>query len=101
MAITYTYRIDNLWFPSEDQNKPVQNIFYTVIASDGETAVEHSAVFNIFPSENEEFIAYEQLSEEIVLNWLLEALGKTRREPIENQLKLELENIKSKPSLPW
>lgn len=107
MAITITWKIDNLEcqvHEGEFENV-VYMIHWRVYASEGDanTSVYGSCVVSFTPSEN--FIPYEELTEEQVLSWTFASLGEEGKLSAEQSAISSLENILepkviSKP-LPW
>ena len=57
-----------------------------------------------YDSTDPDFIAYEDLTEDIVLGWLFDAIGEEEKDAIEDSMNLEIEE-KKKPKvetgLPW
>ena len=86
MSLTYTWNIQNMKRNSDDNG--VFNVVYTVHAVD-EDEKRISSIngsINLNPdSTSESFINYEDLSEDIVLNWVYDAVNR-------NQIETELQN---------
>jgi hypothetical protein len=105
MNIQYTYTITKLWAYPETINgfdNVVLNIFFDITATDtvtGNTGI-FSGVENIEPPEegSSNFINYDSLSEEQVIEWLITSLGESRLEPMKEQARNE---ITTETALPW
>lgn len=98
MPIQYTWKVNQL--KRRLDTGLVFNASYQVSATDGEINAETSGSVSLGEPDPESFIPYEDLTENVVLNWIY---GKVGIE-MENQLAEIIENQKNPKEaigLPW
>ena len=107
MTITTTWKVESIdcVTHSGEFTNVVYTIHWRVFASEGpvQTSVYSSCVVDFTPSEN--FIPYEDLTEETVLGWTFGALGEEGKTNAEQAAISALENILAPKvvtnPLPW
>jgi len=111
MSNTYTWIIDSLDVtPSiNGKNNVVSCIHWRLIADDGITPTSHNAM--IYGTQSftytleSEFIAYANLTEQTVINWLESAIGQEQITIMKSILDSQIVNIINPPvvnlPLPW
>jgi len=98
-----TYKINKLEIaPSQNQFvNVVKTVHYSIIIKDGDNSAEIMDYIKLGEPMPFNFIAYDSLSEEIIVNWIKNQIDVTR---IENILKQKLEAVKNPTILadpPW
>ena len=90
MATTYTYSVSTLEHTTADG--VVYKVHFTVAAADETySSSAHGSVSLEAPAERDAVIPYADLTEEVVIGWIKEALGAEQIEAIEARLQTELD----------
>lgn len=107
MTVTHTWNIEDLK-QLNDGTGTVCEVEYSIDSSDGEVNRRHHDIVNLNTENIENFISYQDLTEEIVLNWVKESLGEERKNHIESHCERIIDLIKNPPApaiistpLPW
>lgn len=106
--INYTWTVTDLLTIDVDQD-PDYVVFanYKVLAEDGQYSAEFEALINFEVDPGPSFIPYNQLTEEIVLNWIKGTLGQETIDSICLDLTNQISFQKNPPvtpkltPLPW
>jgi len=81
-------------------NNFVFNIFYSATAIDENYVAENSGTIG-YQQKEEIFIPFEELTEDIVLQWVYDSVGKQKIESfLQNQIEAK-KNPEQKSGLPW
>lgn len=103
---TYTWQIKNLEYVKSDngQTNVVTNIHWKLLGSDGTHSSEVFGIqFVAFNAENS-FVRYEDLTEEIVIKWLISVFEKEQIDRFKASIDAAIEtqvNPVSGSGLPW
>jgi hypothetical protein len=105
----YTWAIKQLnVIPSKGQHTDVvHSIEWDVTGVDGDDSASTSGALSINTDNVQNFVAYENLTEEQVLSWLFAVLGQDGKQKAEAQVQAVIEAKRStvaivpKASLPW
>jgi hypothetical protein len=105
--VTITWKIDNIEVKPEDEDLTdvVCMVSWRVYAEESDTIVSNYGTVEIPPAEEETFIAFEDLDEETVIEWVHSVMGDEKVETLENSVESQLiailiPAVVSKP-LPW
>lgn len=103
-----TWKIDSL------ETKPTvgdfQDVVYTAHwrvygTEDVHTASVYGSMTLTFDPNTSNFVPYEQLTEEVIVGWVKDAMGSSQVQSIEDNLQSQIDNLKHPPvvtkSLPW
>jgi hypothetical protein len=105
----YTWAIKQLnVIPSKGQHTDVvHSIAWEVTGVDGQESASTSGALSINTDNIENFIAYQNLTQDEVLSWVFNALGQDEKQKAELQIQTVIEakkstiNIVCKETLPW
>lgn len=107
MTINTTWKIENIecLTQSGDLENVVYNVSWRVFASDGAVEASVYGANTLEAPASENFVPYEQLTEETVLGWVHAAMGEEQKVMTENSAISSVElilapKVVSKP-LPW
>ena len=106
---TYTWKIENLGFTILDEGKQnvVNVILWRFTGTNDVFSSETCGATQLDLDKNVSFIEYENLTENIVLNWLISAIGEEQiaeiKLKIDTQIESQIEAQKPKTGsgLPW
>lgn len=108
MTTTYTWSIVKMEAYSNyyEHDNVVFNVHWTLTAEDGEfTASVYGSQNLSLDIDDDDFTAYEDLTQLQVVDWLLDSLGQNRVDELEENLAENIENQKNppvvSPPLPW
>lgn len=99
MTTTYTWSIVNMERLTADNFVVV--VHYNVSATEGELSASTYGTTSYTQEEGQAFVPYEQLTKEVVIGWVQDALGK---EVVESSLQSQLDALKApvqQSGLPW
>ena len=106
MAITHTWSIQNLR-QLNDGTGTVCDVHFSVDSVDGEFHVDSGDVVSLNTENIENFVSYENLTEEMVINWVKQTLGQDA-DNLESNHTYWIEQAKNPPKptvistpLPW
>lgn len=104
MNITFNWSIQQLVTVKKGDDFIVEFVYWSCSASNGQSTQSVNSIIKI-PFNNADFVKYEDLTMEAVMNWVFELIGQEKKEQIEIDLSLNLsdnEDLKTfvKP-LPW
>ena len=106
MAITHNWSIRHL-NQLNDGTGTVCEIFYHIESRDGDISIDDGGVVRLNTENIENFISYESLTEEVVLNWVKDSLGEQVNN-IESNNASWIDSVKNPPAprtitapLPW
>lgn len=109
MAMTYEWKIPNLeYYPvKDDLQKVVHIIHWILIGLDGQyTATIYGSQFINTDSINpENYVPFEQLTEQVAIDWLEGAMGEDRILELRSAVETKINNQKNPPNVmvasPW
>ncbi len=108
MSITYSWQVTNMNTKNDgDLENAVIKVYWlkTGVDEDGvEGSCMGESTFNMAEISPEEFVPYEDLTEEIVLGWVQSTINEAYHEGIDEQIQNvinEKKNPVMSPGLPW
>jgi hypothetical protein len=99
--ITHTWSITDLDVSTiNDKQNVITGIYWKLSSTDGIKSFEVSKMQPITYIEDDEFIEYDNLTQEMVLEWLKNSMA-DRYTMFQEQAEININRIETKLSLPW
>jgi hypothetical protein len=106
MKSTYTWKISALdcYVEKDGKQNIVHTIHWSVLAENKGESAEMSGSQSIEYDASKSFVDYENLTEQQVKTWLIEAMGEQKQmleKALDDKISIQSEPLIVKPQLPW